>query len=163
MNNHNELDQIVESFLQPKKSTTLGMKELFALFEEVERLNEILSFNKIYLNLYFVTLQPIEFTELDINYLDVNFLEDLLDIIDALASKEEVDRLAVTASGIDIRGTDIGQDTTTQIITLIQGSEVKLIRNVANYAEVIINGNDSYTVIFIQDDNLILQTILKFP
>ena len=41
MNNHNELDQIVESFLQPKKSTTLGMKELFALFEEVERLNEI--------------------------------------------------------------------------------------------------------------------------
>jgi hypothetical protein len=41
MNNHNELDQIVESFLQPKKSTTLGMKELFALFEEVQRINEI--------------------------------------------------------------------------------------------------------------------------
>jgi hypothetical protein len=42
MNNHNELDQIVESFLSPapvKKS--MGLKELFALFEEVERLNEI--------------------------------------------------------------------------------------------------------------------------
>ena len=27
--------------------------------------NEILNFNNIFLNLYFVTLQPIEFTELD--------------------------------------------------------------------------------------------------
>jgi len=41
MKNNNELDQIVESFLQPKKSTTLGLKELFALFEEVQRINEI--------------------------------------------------------------------------------------------------------------------------
>jgi len=31
----------------------------------IDGLNEILSFNNIYLNLYFVTLQPIEFTELD--------------------------------------------------------------------------------------------------
>jgi len=31
----------------------------------IEGLDEILAFNKIYLNLYFVTLQPIEFTELD--------------------------------------------------------------------------------------------------
>ena len=28
-------------------------------------LEEILAFNDIYLNLYFITLQPIEFTELD--------------------------------------------------------------------------------------------------
>ena len=31
----------------------------------IDGLNDILAFNKIYLNLYFVTLQPIEFTELD--------------------------------------------------------------------------------------------------
>ena len=31
----------------------------------IDGLNEILAFNKIYLNLYFITLQPIEFTELD--------------------------------------------------------------------------------------------------
>ena len=31
----------------------------------IEGLEDILAFNKIYLNLYFVTLQPIEFTELD--------------------------------------------------------------------------------------------------
>ena len=31
----------------------------------IDGLNEILTFNKIYLQLYFITLQPIEFTELD--------------------------------------------------------------------------------------------------
>ena len=31
----------------------------------IDGLNEILAYNKIFLNLYFVTLQPIEFTELD--------------------------------------------------------------------------------------------------
>jgi len=31
----------------------------------IEGLNDILSFNNIFLNLYFITLQPIEFTELD--------------------------------------------------------------------------------------------------
>ncbi len=31
----------------------------------IEGINDILNFNKIYLSLYFVTLQPIEFTELD--------------------------------------------------------------------------------------------------
>jgi hypothetical protein len=42
MNNHNELDQIVESFLSPAPvKESMGLKELFALFEEVERLNEI--------------------------------------------------------------------------------------------------------------------------
>jgi hypothetical protein len=41
MNNSKELDQLVESFLQPKKSTILGLKELFALFEEVQKVNEV--------------------------------------------------------------------------------------------------------------------------
>lgn len=41
MNNNKELDQLVESFFQPKKSTTLGLKELFALFEEVQRITEV--------------------------------------------------------------------------------------------------------------------------
>jgi len=36
MNNHNELDQIVESFLSPAPvKESMGLKELFALFEEV--------------------------------------------------------------------------------------------------------------------------------
>ena len=41
MNNSNELDQLVESFLSPAPvKESMGLKELFALFEEVERLNE---------------------------------------------------------------------------------------------------------------------------
>jgi hypothetical protein len=42
MNNNKELDQLVESFLSPAPvKESMGLKELFALFEEVERLNEI--------------------------------------------------------------------------------------------------------------------------
>ena len=41
MNNNKELDQLVESFLSPAPvKESMGLKELFALFEEVERLNE---------------------------------------------------------------------------------------------------------------------------
>ena len=42
MNNNTELDQLVESFLSPAPvKESMGLKELFALFEEVEKLNEI--------------------------------------------------------------------------------------------------------------------------
>jgi hypothetical protein len=38
MNNSNELDQLVESFLSPAPvKESMGLKELFALFEEVEK------------------------------------------------------------------------------------------------------------------------------
>ena len=41
MNNNKELDQLVESFLSPAPvKESMGLKELFALFEEVEKLNE---------------------------------------------------------------------------------------------------------------------------
>jgi hypothetical protein len=43
MNNHNELDQIVESFLSPAPvKESMGLKELFALFEEVEKNSSLL-------------------------------------------------------------------------------------------------------------------------
>jgi len=92
----------------------------------------------------------LEFTELDINYLDVNFLEDLLNIIDALAVKEEQDQLAQIATSINIRGTDIGQDPVTQITTIIQGTNVSLRRNVSANARVDLDGSGSYTVILTQ-------------
>jgi|TARA_R100000030_G_scaffold12493_2_gene8343 hypothetical protein len=92
-----------------------------------------------------------EFTELDIDLLDVDFLEDLLDIIDELDSKEEEDQLTNFVAGINISGTAIGQDRDTQITTLLQGSQVKMIRNVNQSAQVLLDGDQSYTVIFIQD------------
>jgi hypothetical protein len=92
-----------------------------------------------------------DFTELDIDLLDVNFLEDLLDVLDELDTKEEEDQLTNFVAGINIAGTAIGQDRDTQITTIIQGSQVKLIRAVNQTAQVLVNGDQSYTVIFIQD------------
>jgi hypothetical protein len=42
MKNNNELDQIVESFLSPAPvKESMGLKELFALFEEMQKINEV--------------------------------------------------------------------------------------------------------------------------
>ena len=92
----------------------------------------------------------LEFTELDINYLDVNFLEDLLNIVDALAVKEEEDQLKQLATSINIKGTSIGQDPVTQITTIIQGQNVSIRRNVSSNARIDLDGSGSYTVILSQ-------------
>lgn len=91
-----------------------------------------------------------DFTELDIDYLNVNFLEDLLDIIDDLDEEEE-EQLVASVSGVNISGTKIGQDTETQITTIVDGSQIKLMRNVNHNAQVVVDGGQAYTVIFIQD------------
>jgi len=95
--------------------------------------------------------EDISFDELDIDLLSVDFLEDLLDVLDELSIAKEEDNLTNFSSGIQVSGTNIGQDPETQITTLIQGSQVKLMRLVNQNAQVIVNGDNSYTVIFIQD------------
>ena len=92
----------------------------------------------------------LEFTELDINFLDVNFFEDLLKIIDELDKLNE-DDLEQEQSITRITGTSVGQDTTTQIITLVQGELISLRRNVEQSVQVDLNSSQGYTVIFIQD------------
>jgi len=94
--------------------------------------------------------EELEFTELDINFLDVNFLEDLLNIVDALAIAEEEDRLK-EATGIDIVGTELGQDRDTQITTLVTGQFISFRRNVNQNLRLDIDGSDAYTLIFEQD------------
>ena len=95
--------------------------------------------------------EDISFDELDIDLLSVDFLEDLLDVLDELSIAKEEDNLTNFSSGIQVSGTNIGQDPETQITTLIQGSQVKLMRLVNQNAQVVVNGDNSYTVIFIQD------------
>ena len=92
-----------------------------------------------------------EFTELDINYLDVNFLEDLLDVIDALEIAKEEDVLAQDGISSNVKGTQLGQDLDTQITTFYTGDKLTLLRSVNNTARVDIDSDSSYTVIFIQD------------
>ena len=96
------------------------------------------------------TEEDLDFTELDVDYLDVNFLEDLLDVLDDLDEQEEEDQL-VAVDGTNIVGTRIGQDGETQITTILQGDKIKLIRSVNQNAQVVVNSDGSYTLIFIQD------------
>ena len=100
---------------------------------------------------FFEEEENVDFDELDIDLLSTNFLEDLLDVLEELDVVAEEENLTNFASGIKITGTKVGQDTETQITTLIQGNQVKLMRMVNQNAQVLVNGDQSYTVIFIQD------------
>lgn len=100
----------------------------------------------------FLKDEDLDFNELDIDYLaDGNFLEDVLDVLDALAVKEEEDQLQL-ASSINISGTKVGQDTQTGIITLVQGEVIKMQR-ISNQANVQLDlaTDGSYTVILVQN------------
>ena len=130
-------------------------KKELSFTEEVaqDAQQNILDFNDLdidYLDEDFFGQDELEFTELDINYLDTNYLEDLLNVLDALAVSKQEDVLAVVG-GVDIQGTKIGQDTETQITTLIAGNVVSLRRNVNNTARLDLNGDNAYTLIIIQD------------
>jgi hypothetical protein len=92
----------------------------------------------------------LEFTELDINFLDINFFEDLLKIIDELDKLNE-DDLEQEQNITRITGTKVGQDTETQIITLVQGELISLRRQIEQSAQVDLNSSQGYTVIFIQN------------
>jgi len=92
----------------------------------------------------------LEFTELDINFLDINFFEDLLKIIDELDKLNE-DDLEQEQSITRITGTKVGQDTETQIITLVQGDIISLRRQVEQSVQIDLNSSQGYTVIFIQN------------
>ena len=130
-------------------------KEEITLTEEISQnaKENILDFNDLdidYLDEDFLSADELEFTELDINYLDTNFLEDLLNVLDSLAINEDEDVLADTG-GIDIKGTRIGQDTETQITTLVAGDVISVRRSVNDSVRLDLDGNDAYTLIIIQD------------
>ena len=121
---------------------------------ETKQQDSVLDFNDLdidYLDEDFLdSEEELEFTELDINFLDVNFLEDLLDIVDALAIAEEEDKLKQT-SGVNIVGTELGQDRDTQITTLVTGQFVSFRRNVNQNLRLDVDGSNAYTLIFEQD------------
>ena len=102
------------------------------------------------LDIDYFAKDELEFTELDINYLDVNFFEDLLKIIDELDKLEE-DDLKQEQTITKITGTQVGQDTQTQIITLVTGDLISLRRMVEQSVQVDLNSSQGYTVIFIQN------------
>lgn len=77
-------------------------------------------------------------------------MEDLLNVLDALAIAEDEDALA-QATSTQISGTLLGKDPDTQITALITGNVISLRRQVNESVRVDLNGSDAYTVILIQD------------
>ena len=119
-----------------------------------DTVDPILDFNELdidYLAEENLGEEGLEFTELDYDALNVNFLEDLLDIINELDKIDDEDRLAQEATSTSIKGTAVGQDTKTQITTIVTGEKIKLSRAVGSSAAINIDSGNSYTVVLEQD------------
>ena len=119
-----------------------------------DTVDPILDFNELdidYLAEENLGEEGLEFTELDYDALNVNFLEDLLDIISELDKIDDEDRLAQEATSTSIKGTAVGQDTKTQITTIVTGEKIKLSRAVGSSAAINIDSGNSYTVVLEQD------------
>lgn len=140
---------IIDNMLivQPPKEDTLQKEETSLSSDNVLDV-DFLEFDG--LDADYLAKDELEFTELDINFLDVNFFEDLLKIIDELDKLGEED-LNQEQKITRITGTSVGQDTATQIITLVQGDLISLRRQVEQSVQVDLNSGQGYTVIFIQN------------
>ena len=91
----------------------------------------------------------LEFTELDINYLDVNFLEDLLDIIEDVNELDQTESLLKT--DIDLKGTEVGYDSETQINTFITDNLITFYKTLEDTVRLDLDKQNAYTVILIQN------------
>ena len=109
--------------VSPPKEETISAEET------VTTTADYLDFNELDVDLLDEDLleedPDFEFTELDIDYLAGNFLEDLLDILDILEEENQTELLNAV-SGVDIQGTQVGQDLETTITTIIDGDSIKL-------------------------------------
>ena len=98
----------------------------------------------------FLESEDLDFAEIDYDALDINFLEDLLDIIDELAIEDDEDVLA-EVSGVNITGTNFGQDSDTQITTFITDNIITLQRSVAERTRLDLAVDGSYSILLCQD------------
>ena len=140
-------------FIDNMLIVTPPKKEIALTEERVVKTEALLDFNDLdfdHLAEDLLVDENPEFTELDVNFLDVNYLEDLLNILDALGVEKEDDKLA-QVSGVTVTGTSLGADADTQITTLITGQTVSLVRSVSEYTRLDLSASGGYTVILIQD------------
>ena len=89
------------------------------------------------------------YTELDINYLDVNFLEDLLDIIADVNELDQTETLLNTR--IDLKGTKVGYDSTTQVNTFLTDNLITFYKVLEDTIRLDLDKSNAYTVIMIQN------------
>ena len=74
-----------------------------------------------------------------------------MDIINELDQVEEDEEINRVATSVDVKGTNVGQDTSTQITTVVSGQTISMKREVSDNANIVIDSNSSYTVILEQD------------
>ena len=98
----------------------------------------------------FLESEDLNFSEIDYDALDINFLEDLLDIIDELAISDDEDVLA-EVSGVNLVGTNFGQDADTQITTFITDNIITLQRQVSESTRLDLAVDGSYSILLCQD------------
>ena len=121
------------------------------------RTGDLLDFNDLdvdLLNEDVLAEEDLEFTELDINFLDVNFFEDLLEVIeeiDKLREGNEKDKKTASVGKATIEGTTIGQDPTTQIITIVDTQNINISRQVNDFAKVRLDSQTGVNLIISQD------------
>ena len=89
------------------------------------------------------------YTELDINYLDVNFLEDLLDIIADVNELDQTETFLNTR--IDLKGTKVGYDSTTQVNTFLTDNLITFYKALEDTIRLDLDKSNAYTVIMIQN------------
>jgi len=101
------------------------------------------------LEIDYLAEDTLEFTELDINYLDVNFLEDLLDIIEDVNELEQTESLLRT--DINLRGTQMGFDSNTQINTFLTDNVLSFYKVLEDTVRLDVDRSGSYTVLLVQN------------
>ena len=101
------------------------------------------------LEIDYLAEDELEFTELDINYLDVNFLEDLLDLIEDVNELDQTQTLLKT--DVDLKGTQLGYDSSTQINTFMTDSVITFYKALEDSIELNLQKSNAYTVVMIQN------------
>ena len=100
----------------------------------------------------YLETDELEFSELDIDYLAVDFLQDVLDVLQALDKGSSLDRSALS-SGINLQGTIQGFDSDTQYNSIIdKGADtIKFFREVNGIISISMLLSQSATIRTISD------------
>ena len=100
----------------------------------------------------YLETDELEFSELDIDYLAVDFLQDVLDVLQALDKGSSLDRSALS-SGLDLQGTIQGFDSDTQYNSIVdKGADtIKFFREVNGIISISMLLSQSATIRTISD------------
>jgi hypothetical protein len=130
------------------------VKQQEGLLSENDNVNildvDFLEFNELEKD--YLEYDELEFSELDSDYLAVDFLQDVLDVLQALDKGTSLDRSALS-SGINLQGTKVGFDTDTQYNSIVdKGADtIKFFRDVDGVISISMLLSQSATIRTVSD------------